>query len=218
LLKNVLFEGTNQEKLKFVGDFIGDNEGFENLKKIFEEVEGLEFSLTLARGLTYYTGTIYEFFLKDKELGISSSLGAGGRYDKMIGDFIGDGKEYPAVGVSFGLDVLSDVLKIKAEKENKIRSKTIVDIYVISIGCFDEAKRVVDKFRKGGLKTDIDILQRGIGKNLDYASKYGIPYVVFVGKKELEEKKIKLKDMVSGEEKLLTINDCFKFLKERFIP
>jgi len=218
LLEIVLFEGDNSEKFEFVEEIIGENEGLENLRKLFSEVDGLNFSLDLARGLTYYTGTIYEFFLEDgKDYGITSSLGSGGRYDKMIGDFIGDSNEYPAVGISFGLDVLSDVLKIKAEKENEVRSNTVVDVYVISIGCFDEAREIVEKFRGGGIKTDIDLLQRGIGKNLNYASKAGINYVVFVGKKELAEKKVKLKNMVTGEEKLMTVNECFKFLNEELI-
>jgi len=127
----------------------------------------------------------------------------------MIGDFIGDGKEYPAVGISFGLDIISDVLK------NEKKKKTVVDVYVISIGCFDEAREIVSKFRDGGLRVDLDLLDRGIGKNLDYASKSGVPYVVFVGKKELESKKVKLKNMMTGEESLMAVNECFKFLKDK---
>ncbi len=213
ILAAVLYKGSNQEKLNFYTEMLGGNEGLINLKKIFDEIEDLEFTPFLARGFAYYTGTIYEFFLKNtKEYGITSSVGSGGRYDKMIGDFIGDGQEYPAVGISFGLDVISDILKIRSEKEKETRKKTVVDIYVISIGCFDEARKIVKEFREGDLKTDMDLLDRGVSKNLDYASKAGIKYVVIVGKKEMEEKKVKLKDMVSGEEKLMTVNECFKFL------
>ncbi len=176
-------------------------------------MEGLDFSPELARGLAYYTGTVYEVFLKEPgKYGISSSLGAGGRYDNLIGDFVGDNRKYPAVGISFGLDVITDLLKVKSGKEKEVRKKTVVEVYVISIGCFEEAREIVKKFRNGGLRTDIDILDRGISKNLDYASKAEIKYVVFVGKKELESKKVKLKDMESGKEKLMTVNECFKFL------
>ena len=102
----------------------------------------------------------------------------------------------------------------------KVRSgkgkKTVVDVYIISIGCFDEARKIVAKFRDGGLRVDLDLLDRGLRKNLDYASKSGVPYVVFVGKKEVEAKKVKLKDMTTGDEDLMAVNECFKFLKERF--
>ena len=213
LLERMQFEGNNGEKLDYIEKVIGENEGLDNLKKILDGLEGLKFSPELARGLAYYTGTVYEVFLKEPgKYGINSSLGAGGRYDRLIGDFVGDNGKYPAVGMSFGLDVITDLLKVKSEKENETRKKTITDIYVISIGCFEEAREIVKKFRNGGLNTDIDLLDRGISKNLDYASKVGIKYVVFVGKKELESKKVKLKDMESGKEKLMTVNECFKFL------
>ncbi|MDP3916667.1 MAG: histidine--tRNA ligase [Nanoarchaeota archaeon] len=204
LLRYNTCNGSNDDKIKFIGEFIGKNEGIENLKKIFSEIEGLNYSPELARGLSYYTGTIFEVFIKESE--IKSSVAAGGRYDKMIGDFVGNNNEYPAVGISFGLDVIADALK-----ERKGR-KTVVDIYVVSVGCFDEARKIVSRFRDGGLNADIDLLDRGISKNLDYASKSGIKYVLFVGKKELEAKKVKLKNMESGEEKVMTVNECFKFL------
>ncbi|MBT3865586.1 histidine--tRNA ligase [Candidatus Woesearchaeota archaeon] len=213
LLEIVLCKGSNQDKLKIVSNSVKNNEGFNNLDKIFSEVDFLEFSPSLARGLTYYTGTVFEVFLKDRK--VRSSLSAGGRYDKLIGDLVGDGREYPAVGISFGLDVINEALKIKNEgKESK---KTVVDIYVVSIGCSDESRKIVQKFRSGKLKVDIDLLERGVSKNLDYASKAGIKYVVFVGKKELEAKKVKLKNMVSGDEKMLTVNECFKFLTNELI-
>jgi histidyl-tRNA synthetase len=213
LLEKMLFKGNNLEKLDYVEKVIGENEGLNNLKKISDDVDGLEFSLGLARGLAYYTGTVYEVFLKEPgKYGICSSLGAGGRYDELIGNLVGRDEKYPAVGMSFGLDVITDVLKIKSEKEEKTGKKSVVDVYVISIGCLDEAREIVKKFRNGGLRTDIDLLDRGISKNLDYASKAGIKYVVFVGKKELESKKIKLKDMETGKENFMTVNECFKFL------
>ncbi len=191
-----------------------DKTGFDNVRKILDEVSGLTFTSSLARGLAYYTGTIYEVFLKDKKLGINSSLCAGGRYDKLIGDLVGDGKEYPAVGISFGLDVINEVLKMKNEGKGR---KTVVDVYLVSIGCSDEARKIVQKFRDGKLKVDIDLLERGVSKNLDYASKAGIKYVVLVGKKELEAKKVRLKNMISGDEKMLTVNECFKFLTNELV-
>lgn len=212
LLDVVLCKGSNQDKLKVVSDFVKDNDGLDNLDRIFSEVDFLEFSPSLARGLTYYTGTVFEVFLKDGKIG--SSLSAGGRYDKLIGELVGDGKEYPSVGISFGLDVINEVLKMKNEGKGR---KTVVDVFVVSIGCADEARKIVQKFRDGGLKVDIDLLERGVSKNLDYASKAGIKYVVLVGKKELEAKKVKLKNMASGDEKMMTVNECFKFLTTELV-
>jgi histidyl-tRNA synthetase len=217
LLEKVGCKGSNEDKLQFVEEFIGENEGLKNLKDIFSEIEDFEFSPMLARGLAYYTGTVFEIFLREPSQfdGIKSSVCAGGRFDDMVGNFIGDGKKYPAVGISFGLDILSDILRVQSEKEGLNKRKSIVDIYVISIGCFDEARRIVEQFREGGLKADLDLLDRGIGKNMNYASKAGIPYVIFVGKEELAAKKVKLKDMSNGEERLLGVNECFKILNEK---
>ena len=75
--------------------------------------EYVQFSATLARGQEYYTGTIFEVYQKNGE--IKSSIGGGGRYDNMIGNFIGNGREYPAVGISFGLDVIFEILKSNTE-------------------------------------------------------------------------------------------------------
>ena len=213
ILEIVLCEGSNQDKLKMISSFVGENEGLDNLNNIFEELDFLEFSPSLARGLSYYTGTVFEIFMKKGS--IKSSLSAGGRYDKLIGDLVGDGKEYPSVGISFGLDVINEALKL-VKKEETVK-KTVVDTYVVSIGCSEEARNIVQKFREGNLKVDFDLLERGVSKNLDFASKAGIKYVVIVGKKELEAKKITLKNMFSGEEQMMTINDCFKLLTSELV-
>ncbi|MBT5215951.1 histidyl-tRNA synthetase [Candidatus Woesearchaeota archaeon] len=167
----------------------------------------------MARGLSYYTGTVFEVFMKKGS--IRSSLSAGGRYDELIGDLVGDGKEYPSVGISFGLDVINEALKLV--KNEEAVKKTVVDTYVVSIGCSEETRKIVQKFREGDLKVDFDLLERGVSKNLDFASKAGIKYVVLVGKKELEAKKITLKNMFSGEEQMLTINECFKLLTSELV-
>ena len=83
----------------------------ETLKQYIGELgllEYVQFSPSLARGQEYYTGTVYEVYVKDGS--ITSSIGGGGRYDKMITDFIGNGMKYPAVGVSFGLNVIYEIL------------------------------------------------------------------------------------------------------------
>lgn len=211
LLDVVLCTGNNKEKLSLVEKRVGKNDGLTAMKNITAALPTLEFSPSLARGLAYYTGPVFEVFLKDQSI-LASSLAAGGRYDKMIGDFIQDGKIYPAVGISFGLDVLTEALKCL--KQQSTLRQTVTDVYIVSIGCFDEAYAVVQECRANNINADIDLLDRGLSKNLEYASKAGIPYVLFIGKQEVAQKKVKLRNMTTGKEQLLSIKECVSALKK----
>ncbi len=215
LLMLLQTKGTNDVLFSTIKEAIGDNEGLTALQQLCTDVEGLVFSPALARGLTYYTGSVYEAFLTDgKKIGITSSLAGGGRYDQMIGDFIGGKDTYPALGLSFGLDVITDALKLI--QATPVRP-TVVDVYVIGINCFDQTRQLVTKLRAGGLKVDTDLLDRGLGKNMNYASKAGIPYVVLLGEQEINQKKVRLKNMETGDEQLLTENECFTLLEKALI-
>ena len=86
-------------------------------------------------------------------------------------------------------------------------------MYVVPIKTLDDAMKVVQKLRESGIKSDIDLLEKGPSKNLDYANALGIPFVLFVGKKELELEKFKLKDMTSGEEEMLNLDEVIGKLK-----
>jgi len=153
--------------------------------------------------LAYYTGTIFEVYLRNSE--IKSSVAAGGRYDKMIGSFIG--RDVPAVGISFGIDVVKDALK-----QNK--EKSVAEFYLIPINTLEKSLMILTKLRQNNLKCDIDLNDKGISKNLEYASKYEIPYVVLIGNNELKQNKVKLRDMKTGKEKLFTVNELIlKFKK-----
>ncbi|MGV8161721.1 MAG: histidine--tRNA ligase [Candidatus Nanoarchaeia archaeon] len=155
-----------------------------------------EFWPNLSRGLSYYTGTVFEVFAKESV--VKSSITAGGRYDKMIGDFVGTNQEYPAVGISFGVDVIFEVLKLK---EDKLK-KTVVKTLVISIKTDEESIKLVSELRDNNISTDLN-LKKGISKGLEYAAHYNIPYVIFVGENELKEGKYKLRNMITGKEETL---------------
>ncbi len=172
--------------------------------------EGSEFvvSLSLARGLSYYTGTVFETFLEKSE--IKSSVAAGGRYDEMIGKFLGSKNIYPAVGVSFGVDVILDAL---GQKEKS--AKTTATAFVVPIKTFTEALKIAQKLREKGINTEIDLLGRSISKNLEYANSLNIPFVIFAGEQELKQGKVKLRDMASGNEKLLTIGQASEEIKNK---
>ncbi len=201
----------NIEELNNLRKILGNNEGIEEINEILNVVndERVLFSSTLARGLAYYTGTVFEVFLKGKA-GITSAVAAGGRYDRMIGSFVGSGREYPAVGISFGLDVIEDALGI-AGKEKR---KTTTIAYVIPIKAVAEAKKIAAQLRKKGINTDIDMSGRDVKRNIEYAAAAGIPYVVFVGEKEAKEGKVKLRNMKSGDENALTPSEAANILKE----
>jgi len=86
---------------------------------------------------------------------------------------------------------------------------------VIPIKTLNESMKIVQQLREAGINTDIDLMEKGPSKNLEYANSLGIPYVIFVGKKELEDNKLKLRDMGSGEEGMLEIGELIKRLKDK---
>jgi len=209
IISAISIQGSFEKKLEELGKTIKSQEGAEGLKEIgdlFAYLKGgnVEFDISLSRGLAYYTGTVFEAYLKNSE--IKSSVAGGGRYDKMIGKFLQSEKEYPAVGISFGLDVMTDVMKLGKESGRK----SVVQAYIIPIGISKEAFEIAEKLRNAGINADVDLMGRGISKNLDYANSMAIPYVIFIGGKELKEKKIKLRDMKTGKEELLGVDEVCK--------
>jgi histidyl-tRNA synthetase len=145
---------------------------------------------------------VFEGYFPDSP--VTSSVAGGGRWDNMIGDFCGRPGEYPAVGICFGLEPITEALKLRDTAANVVSKQTVVDAYVIPIKTPLESNEVVQFLRAAKINADIDIMGRSISKNLDYASANEIPFVVFVGKKELDEGKLKLRDMRTGNEELLS--------------
>ena len=177
----------------------------------------VKFSPSLARGLNYYTGSIFEATVENGEkLGITSSIAAGGRYDEMVGDFLkqagGREEKIPAVGISFGLSVLCDVLA-RMQGEAEAKNISSVKAFVIPIAGEQEAFAIVQRLRSAGIPSAIDLIGRGISKNLEYASKQGIAYAVFIGPQEAKLGKVKLRDLRSGEEKIVSANELVDLLK-----
>lgn len=162
-------------------------------------LEGVtQFSPWLARGLEIYTGTVWEVFLSDGT--ISSSIGAGGRYDKIIGAFLDNGAEYPAVGMSFGLDVIHEVLRLGG----KMPFRPPADVYIIPLGTEREILGLASRLRASGVRVELEMTGRKLRKALDYVNKAGVPYAVIVGPDELGRRTAKLRDMAGGREEELT--------------
>lgn len=152
-----------------------------------------EFSIGLARGQNYYTGTVFEVF--DKSNTVTSSIGAGGRYDDIIGNFINDGNDYPAVGISFGLSSIFEILK-----ERDMFNESEIDVYIIPLNTEIESLKLANSLRNKGFKVDIEMNNRKLKKSMEYANKEGIPYVIVLGEDELKSGNIMVKDMISGKE------------------
>ena len=205
-------KGNNGEKLSQLKKLLPDSKGLEEIDNLLNYLNNFnveaDFDVSLARGLSYYTGTVVEAFLKNSS--VKSSVCAGGRYDNMIGMFLGKGS-FPAVGVSFGVDRIFDAMLEKQEAKRK----TTAVAYVIPIKTLNESTKIAQQLRNAGINTDIDAMDRSISKNLEYANTLGIPYVVIIGKKELEENKVKLRDMKTGKEEMLNIDEIIDNLNNR---
>ncbi len=204
-----LFKLLKSDNLK-----LSDEQGLIELKEVLKfaglfGVKNIKIDYSLARGLAYYTGTVFEVYAND----VKEAITAGGRYDKMIGEFMGSGS-YPAVGISFGLERVSNLVLNSKNSGIGTESKTVTKVYIIPIGIFDEAISVLNELRKADIKSDIDLSNRGISKNLDYADKLKIPYVLFIGKQELSKNKFKLRNMRTGKEELFSIKNLIKKLME----
>ena len=170
-------------------------QGIEELNTLKDYIEKLglleyvQFAPSLARGQEYYTGTVYEVYTKDGS--ITSSIGGGGRYDKMITEFINNGTVYPAVGVSFGLNVIYEILKNRDE----FTQNALTDIFIIPMGTEIECLQIAEKLRSVGYKVEVEMRSRKMKKSLDYANEENIPYVFILGEDELANQCITVKDM-----------------------
>jgi len=205
-------KGNNKTRIDKIKKLIKNSDGLKEIEELLSLLKVLkvnvEFDVSLARGLAYYTGTIIEIFLKNGN--IKSSVCGGGRYDDMVGSFLGKGS-YPAVGISFGLDRIYDAY-IEKNQENK---KTVTQLYIVPINTLKESMKIAEELRNENIKVDIDLTGKGPSKNLKYANSIGVPYVLFIGEQELKQKKVKLRDMKTGNEKLLGPDELVLFLQEK---
>jgi histidyl-tRNA synthetase len=179
-------------------------EALETIMGILEaqkKLKYLKFDPSLVRGLEYYTGPVFEVFA-----GATVSVGGGGRYDNLIRSL--GGPDLPAVGISFGVDRLLELL---GEKWNDGG----LDVYVIPIGkTFLEAQLLISQLRESGLRVEIDLMERNIGKNMQVADAKQVPLVLFLGEDELKQNSVKARDMVSGQEKVLKLAPLKTLLEE----
>ncbi|HLC66602.1 MAG TPA: histidine--tRNA ligase [Candidatus Nanoarchaeia archaeon] len=188
-------------------------EGIAEISAILAAVKNVEgkstvmFNPYLARGLAYYTGPICEAFVADGSF--RGAVMGGGRYDRMIADFIGGNRQFPATGISFGLEPILAVL------QNQESAGSTAQMYIVPVGDTAAALDIAQQLRAAGLRVDIDLQGRGPSKNLEYVRALGIGYALFVGTEELRTKKYKLRDMTKGKEELLDLKKIIQKFSSR---
>ena len=188
------------------------NEGLNELKELNTYIKELEiensciFTPTLARGLTIYTGVVYEFY--DKALRITGALGAGGRYNKIITDFMNNGTSYPAIGMSFGLEPIYAILK---EKEEKV---SLIDIYLVPLDTNVDTLKLASILRQNNIKVLIEMNKKKVGKCFEYAEHENINFISIIGSNEIENHTLRIKNMKTKEEFEVKIDDLVNFLQK----
>lgn len=184
--------------------------GLEELNNLTKYLKSLninkicQVSTSLARGQNYYTGNVFEVYEKNNK--IKGSIGAGGRYDKIIGNFINDGNTYPTVGISFGLTSIYELLKDK----EIFNTKSQTDIYIIPLNTEIESLKLANKIRKLGFSVEIEMTNKKIRKSMEYADREKIQYVIVLGENEIRNKSFKIKNMFTNREYLINFNNLNK--------
>ncbi len=176
-----------------------------NYLKELNIIDDCIFTPTLARGLTIYTGVVFEFY--DKEKRITSAIGAGGRYNKIITDFMDNGNSYPAVGLSFGLEPIYAILK-----ENKNKEK-LIDIYLVPLDTNIETLKLATTLRENNIKVLIEMNKKKVSKCFEYAESMNINYISIIGSNEIESGVLRVKNMETKEEFEINLEDLVNFLK-----
>lgn len=205
----ILLSGSNEEKLATLKDVLAASEtglkGVEESEFILKTIAGLgiqsevELDLTLARGLNYYTGAIFEVKALDVQIG---SISGGGRYDNLTGVFGMEGMS--GVGISFGADRIYDVLN-----QLDLYPKEAVNGTQLLFVNFGEAEAayvlpVLAQVRAAGIRAEIYPDAAKMKKQMSYANAKMVPFVAIVGENEMKEGKVMLKNMASGEQSLVT--------------
>ncbi|MDO8647080.1 MAG: histidine--tRNA ligase [Candidatus Diapherotrites archaeon] len=199
-----ILNAIKENSIERIEKIIKEKTGLNDLKELLEYCEkaGLgefvKFDASLARGLEYYTGNVFEISVEG-----APSVGGGGRYDKLIETY--GGSPTPAVGISFGIDRLLDL----REKEVRVQKTQIM---VVPIG-FEAGKKSLEiarDLRNLGLNVENDLMQRSLTKNMEFASKKKIPYVLIVGENELKSGELTLKNLETGKQEKVKIKELAK--------
>ncbi len=213
------FKGDNQAKLDLLKTLLINSEtgqkGLEELEFVLKNIAetglqsaDIEFDITLARGLNYYTGSIYEVSAKNVQMG---SIGGGGRYDDLTGIF--GLKNMSGIGISFGLDRIYLVMEELGLFENVSVPKP--DVLFINFGENEAlySLKAVQKLRQAGIKAELYPDSVKMKKQMTYANKRQIPFVALAGSQEIENNTFTLKNMSDGSQEEVSLEEMIKMIK-----
>ena len=194
--------------IKIAEDGIKELEEIYSFSKCYGISKFVALDFSLARGLDYYTGPIFELVEETEKL--IGTLAAGGRYDNLIEQF--GGRPTPATGISLGIERMFQLMK---ERKILELEKTKVKVFVANVDERIKIKtiEIAQQLREKGINCQTDLMNRNLTKQLEYADNLGIPFVVIVGEKEIKKKKLKLKDMKKKTEKEMNIQNILRILK-----
>ena len=207
----LLISGSNEEKISAIKQLLGKNENGE--KGVYEieyvlqsKIEHLKSKIiidfTLARGLNYYTGIIFEVKANNVQMG---SIGGGGRYDDLTGLF--GVPNIPGVGISFGVDRIYDVMEELKLFPTDVHTGTKVLFFNLGEAESKKAFELMQQLRKRGISAELFHEQTKFEKQFKYAEKKQIPYVVIIGAAELEAGNCNVKQLATSEQKTISYND-----------
>ncbi|MBU5574955.1 MAG: histidine--tRNA ligase [Candidatus Aenigmatarchaeota archaeon] len=200
------------EKIKYIENEFQNVDGLEEIKELFllakdfSILDRLELDFSIVRGLDYYTSLVYEISVSDKNV----SIGGGGRYDNLIKNI--GGPDYPATGISIGLSRLFSLLLERGLIKKSAPAKIFVAI--VNENIKSQAIKIINQLRAAGIRTDWDISERKLSKQIEYASTLGIPYVAIIGENELKLSSIKVRNMQSGEEILMPLGSFIAWARQ----
>ena len=217
ILTFIAIKGSNSQVLEALGSYRGKNElfdlGLDELSTVVKYLsafgvseENFAVDLTIARGLDYYTGTVYETMMLDHpEIG---SICSGGRYDNLA-EYYTD-KVLPGVGISIGLTRLFYILN-EQDMLNQDRNTAPADVLILPMTeDLSPAVELSTKFRAAGVRVQLYTEQKKFKAKMNYADKIGVPYVVFLGEDEIKDGVVACKDMVSGEQTKLGFEETLE--------
>jgi histidyl-tRNA synthetase len=201
--------------VEFVGDHEAGARGIDELRSIIEFTAAgdagarIKIDPSLARGLSYYTGTIMEINVPD----LAGSLGGGGRYDNLVGMF--SGQDVPACGFSLGLE---RIIVVMTEREmfpsELVNAPADVMVTIWNEASINDSIALAMELRTAGLRVDLYPEADKIGKQFKYASSRGIPYVAVVGEEERARREVALKNLNTGEQQTLSSDRVAATIRE----
>lgn len=202
ILRIITTRGSNEELLDLAEQELGDQAAsVDELRQLLAHLSALgvpetnfRIDLALARGIDYYTGPVWEAQVEEPKIG---SIGSGGRYDGLVGTFLG--RDVPATGISLGLERIIEVIQEFDLLPARRSTAQVAMVYIEET--FAEAGEIARELRRTGINVDQSLVSnKGIGAQLKYADRRGIPFALIPGTEELANGAVSLKNLSSGEQ------------------